>query len=362
MKQSPLHSCHLALGARLVPFAGWEMPIRYAGIMEEHRAVREGCGVFDISHMGELEVSGTGAGEWLDGLLCNRLDSLEPGQGQYSMLLNEAGGVIDDLIVYRTAAERYFLVVNASKTDEDLAWLEGHLAAGVRLRDLSADYAALAVQGPRSAAVWEAVEPGWPLPPRNGVSLRDGGREVLCRTGYTGEDGFELFVPAGEGARWWDRLGAAGAAPCGLGARDTLRLEKAYPLNGSDLDPVHTPLEAGLGSFVALDKAGGFVGREALSEQRQAGVPTWLSALLAVEKGPPPRPGYPLLAAPVEGGDGPVGEGEVARLSSGSLSPMLGRGIGLAYLPAGLSRPGTRLDLLVRGQRHPMEVVKKPFV
>jgi len=362
MKQSPLHASHLALGARLAPFSGWELPIQYEGIAVEHRAVRDHCGVFDISHMGALELEGDGATDWLNRQLCNDLNRLRPGQGQYTLLLNETGGVIDDLIAYRVAPERYFLVVNAAKTSEDLDWLASRLdsASGIRLRDRSAEYAALAVQGPRSAEIWSAVAPDRDLPPRNGIASERDGREVLCRTGYTGEDGFELFVPAEEGSVWWDRFLAAGASPCGLGARDSLRLEKGYPLNGADLDPEHTPLEAGLGAFVALDKPGGFTGRDALLRQREAGLPSRLCAILSVGKVPPPRPGYPLAEsrAGAEGAAPPF----VASLTSGGPSPTLGQGIGLAYLPPAFARPGTRLDLIVRERAYPVEVVKKPFV
>lgn len=335
----------------MVPFAGWEMPIQYAGIIAEHGAVRSGTGVFDISHMGEFEVSGPGAASWLDGLLSNEVAALAVGEGHYTLLLNEAGGVVDDLLLYRTGEDRFFLVVNASRIDRDRTWLLDHPGEDVVFADRSAEFGALAVQGPGSAELWARLEPAFPLPERNGVAEQGG--LVLCRTGYTGEDGFELFAPAEVIGDWFDRLLAAGAVPCGLGARDTLRLEKCYPLNGNDLDEVRTPLEAGLGAFVKLAKPGGFVGCEALLAQRAAGLPSRLAAVRLLEKGPPPRRGYALLA---ESGEA-LGE-----LTSGSLSPYLGTGIGLAYLPPASAQPGTPLRLEVRGKTYAAEVVRKPFL
>lgn len=355
-KRSPLENEHVRLGARLVPFAGWRMPVQYGGILEEHRAVRGRAGVFDISHMGEFLVSGPGASAWLEGLLTNRIADLEPGGGQYTLMCNEAGGVIDDLIAYRIGAERFLLVVNAAKIDEDRAWLEARLPAGsggdVAFEDRSPEFAAMAVQGPDAPAVWtralaSAGLPDAGLPPRNGIA--DTGSGIVCRTGYTGEDGFEWFVPADEGAAWFRRFTEAGAAPCGLGARDTLRLEMGFPLNGSDLLPDRTPLEAGLGFFVDLDKP--FVGAEAMRRQKDGGLPSRLAAFRMAEKGPPPRAHYP-----VEHDGRRVGE-----VTSGGLSPSLGVGIGLAYLPPAVAKPGTEIAIDVRGRRIPAEVVKKPI-
>lgn len=350
MQRSPLHERHLALGARMAPFAGWEMPIQYQGIVAEHLVVRSGTGVFDISHMGEFEVSGPGAVAWLDSLFTNEVAALAYGTGQYTLMLNDAGGVIDDLIVYRTGKERFFLVVNAARIGRDREWLLARPGDGIVFADRSEHFGALAIQGPGSAALWRRVAPEMPLPQRNGAEFRDG--LVLCRTGYTGEDGFELFAPRESLCAWFDRILGAGATPCGLGARDTLRLEKCYPLNGSDLREDRTPLEAGLARFVKLDKPGGFIGRDALVEQARDGAPSRLAALRLMEKGPPPRAGYTVLAVSGE----PVGE-----LTSGSLSPSLGVGVGLAYLPAPLAMPGTALLLSIRGKSYRSEVVKKPF-
>lgn len=350
-QRSPLHDLHIELGGRIVPFAGWEMPVQYTGIMPEHLAVRKEAGIFDISHMGQVWVRGEGAGTWLDTMLTNRVADLEIGQGQYSFLLNEAGGVIDDLILYRSAEDEFFLVINASKIDEDIAWLEQHLREGLSLENHSDLYAGMAIQGPKSAELFA----GWQdelehaLPPRNGIVLHNGNR-VTCRTGYTGEDGFEFFCPKEEGAQWFKKAIEAGATPCGLGARDSLRLEMGYPLNGSDLHSDKTPLEAGLGFFVKLDK-GEFIGRSVLAEQKEKGCELSLRGILATDPCPPLRPHYPILI------DGEV----VGELSSGVLSPSLGQGIGMAYLPSAQSKIGTEVEIEIRGRQFPAQVVKKPF-
>ncbi|MCB1061741.1 MAG: glycine cleavage system aminomethyltransferase GcvT [Verrucomicrobiae bacterium] len=356
---SPLAAEHQKLDARFAAFAGWEMPIQYAGIMPEHRAVRESCGVFDISHMGQFLVEGDDAATWLNGLLTNDVGVLASGEGQYTLMLNEAGGVIDDLILYRLDEKLFFLVVNAAKISEDLEWLAEHRPDGIQLSDESTLYGGLAIQGPEAVVTWEKMRGGTTaaeldLPTQNGIVESSPGGLVLCRTGYTGEDGFELFAPVGEIATWFRAALDAGAAPCGLGARDTLRLEKCYPLNGSDLDSTHTPLEAGLGFFCKLDKPNGFVARDVLARQKADGLKTKLSAIRQIDKGPPPRHDYLVF---VPGVTEPV-----AALTSGSLSPTLGDGIGMAYLPAELAKPGTALEIEVRGRRFAAEVVKKPFV
>ena len=353
IKQTPLLEAHLALGARMVPFAGWNMPVQYKGIREEHMAVRTTVGVFDISHMGQFVIRGTGAVAWLDSLLTNQVGKLGLNQGQYSLMLNEQGGVIDDLILYRDGEESIFVVVNASMIDEGFAWMKAHLTEGITLTNESDSWAGLAVQGPQAAALWEKLFPaGPPLPPRNGITrfVSEGQGLVVCRTGYTGEDGFEFFAPASAGVAWWNRIVEAGAAPCGLGARDTLRLEMGYPLNGSDLSPTRTPIEAGLKFFVKLDK-GEFIGRGVLARQVAEGPKVRLAAFRMVGKCPPPRANYPVVR------DGqPVGE-----IASGSLSPSLDQGIGMAYVPAALAEPGTALGIDIRGRIFPAEVVKKPF-
>lgn len=351
--ESPLQAVHAALGGKLVPFAGWNMPIRYGSIIDEHKAVRTRSGVFDISHMGQFFVRGANAGTWLDGLLTNNVGKLAPGQGQYTFLLNEQGGVIDDLILYRCADTEYFLVVNAAKAAEDFAWMRGRLREGVELEDESADFAGMAVQGPEAPSVFAAIAEGCELPPRNGIARCeiDGEEVVVCRTGYTGEDGFEFFCPAASGAGWMRKVLDGGAAPCGLGARDTLRLEMCYPLNGADLSPERTPLEAGLGFFVDLDQ-GEFVGQDVLVRQKAGGVPSRLAAIQCLTKGPPVRAGAEVFS--------PEGE-SLGVLTSGTLSPSLGLGIGLAYLPPRLAKVGQELAIDVRGRRIEAKVVKKPF-
>ncbi len=355
MKESPLHALHLERGARMVEFAGWTMPIQYSGIIKEHQAVRESAGVFDISHMGEIFVSGPGAGVWLNRMLTNQLEDLGTGQGQYTLLLNEDGGIIDDLILYRILGDEYLLVVNAACVAEAWDWLERHAGEGVCLSNRSESYGALAIQGPESKALFRRMteSAAGELPPRNGLaSLESAGPPAyVCRTGYTGEDGFELFCPAEETAGWFTKAVECGASPCGLGARDTLRLEMGYPLNGSDLSPDRTPLEAGLGFFVDLEKEE-FMGREALLRQKEAGDFDRLTAIRMLEKGPPPRPHYAVYA-----GDDRVGE-----LSSGTLSPSLGVGIGMAYLPTQFSAKGSALEVEMRAKRFPATVVKKPFL
>jgi len=350
IKHSPLESAHLALGARLVPFAGWNMPVQYTSIIDEHTAVRTKVGVFDISHMGQFLVSGPTAEEWLNRMLTNNISKLAPGEGQYTLMLNENGGVIDDLIAYRTGETDYFLVVNASMIDEDFFWLARHQDEHATLRNESALWAGMAVQGPKAAQVFTTVFPGDTLPPRNGIATTAAGA-IVCRTGYTGEDGFEFFCHAANAVSYWDKFLADGVVPCGLGARDTLRLEMGYPLNGSDLSPEHSPVEAGLGFFCDLEKPE-FIGRETLASQKADGPSLKLTALQYTGKGAPPRAHYPVTDA-----NGSV----IGELASGALSPSLMTGIAMAYLPAAYATPGTNLQVDVRGRLFPATVVRKPF-
>ena len=356
LQHSPLEAQHLAAGGKLVPFAGWALPVQYQGILAEHRAVRTASGVFDISHMGQIEVQGVDfadAADWLDRMLTNRASRLEPGQGHYSLLLNDQGGIIDDLIVYRTGENRFFLVVNAARREQDLDWLTRYALPGMALTDRGAAFGAIAVQGPDSRRIAAAMfSPDVALPARFGIFQTD--EVTLCRTGYTGEDGFELCASAETLGDWWAKAVEAGATPCGLGARDLLRLEKCYPLNGSDLSEETTPLEAGLSFAVDFEKPD-FMGAAALREQRVNGVNRRLVAIRLLGRTPPPRPGYA-----VRGGDqdSPI----IGNLTSGGFSPVLEGGIALAYLPSGFHRPGTPLLIEIRGQHYPAEVVRKPFV
>lgn len=350
IKHTPLEAAHLALGARLVPFAGWNMPVQYTAIIEEHHAVRQQSGIFDISHMGQIFVDGPRASLWLNTMLTNQIDRLDIGQGQYSLMLNQTGGVIDDLIVYRAAAEEYLLVVNASMIEEDIQWLIQHQAEGVNLRNESDAWAGMAIQGPQSVAVFQKSFPGTELPPRNGI-LKTNSGHIICRTGYTGEDGFECFCPANQAITVWNQFIEAGAAPCGLGARDTLRLEMCYPLNGNDLSPLRSPIEAGLGFFCDLTK-NDFIGKTTLDEQKKHGTSQRLTAIQYTEKGAPPRAHYPVVNL-----NGDV----IGELSSGVLSPSLMTGIGMAYLPTEYTAIGTDIGIHVRGRIFPAKVTKKPF-
>lgn len=359
LRRSPLHEVHLELGARMVPFAGWEMPIQYTSIVDEHKAVRERVGVFDISHMGQFIVSGRGAEAFLNRSLTNDISKLAPGQGQYTLLLNESGGVIDDLIAYRTTDKEFYLVVNASKIDEDLAQLRSLLTDDddVQMANASSMTGGIAVQGPRSREVFKAMFGDAAIFPEHNtifVSFSNEGMLWLCGTGYTGEEGFELFTPDSHIEHWFrkavEAARAAGGNVCGLGARDTLRLEMGYPLNGNDLSQLRSPLQAGLGFFVDLDKPE-FVGRTQLAKQKAEGIPDKLVAFRMTGTAPPPRPHYPV-----------VWNGEqVTEVASGTQSPSLGCGIGMAYLPIEAVKPGTAIEIEIRGKRFPAEVVKKPL-
>ena len=352
--ETPLASLHVELGAKMVPFAGWNMPVQYTSIIDEHSAVRDDVGIFDISHMGQFFVEGDGAEAWLNSLLTNNLMKLGIGEGQYSIMLNEQGGVIDDLILYREAEGRVFLVVNASMIDEDFAWMSKYLPQGLDLKNESDQWAAMAVQGPHAATLFAELFPGQPLPPRNGMAswTHEGELLMVCSTGYTGEEGYEFFSSSANGSSWFQRFIDAGAKPCGLGARDSLRLEVCYPLNGSDLSPEHTPLEAGLGFFCDLEKGGGFIGSESLVQQKAEGLKRRLVALKYTGRGAPPRAHYSVYDK----------EGEViSELTSGVLSPSLREGIALAYLPVEHAKIGTMVDIDVRGRRFEAKVVKKPF-
>jgi aminomethyltransferase len=333
LRRTPLFERHAALGARLVPFAGWEMPVQYTSITDEHRAVRESAGVFDVSHMGQLSATGTGAHEYLQARLSNDLDRIEPGQAQYTLLTNEAGGIVDDLIAYRRGEDDYLLVVNASNVEPD------HRALA-ETENVSHRYALLAVQGPEALdRLGLEVEP---------FTFREedvlGVHCLVAGTGYTGERGCELGCDPEDAWRLWDALLERGVTPCGLGARDTLRLEVCYPLHGNDISPERTPIEAGLGWACALEKE--FTGADRLRRQKEDGPDEKLVAFVMDDKGIP-RQGMEI----VEGGE----------VTSGSLSPMLGVGIGLAYVAAERSEPGTELTIDLRGRARKGHIVKKPI-
>ncbi len=357
LKQTPLHGEHVQLGARMVDFGGWSMPVQYSGIIDEHQTVRTALGVFDISHMGQFYARGPAAGAWLNLLLTNDVARLDVGECQYTFLLNERGGVIDDLIVYRVEDASYLLVVNASKIDEDFAWMQSRLDASVEFLNCSQEYAGIAVQGPKSAQLFDAFFGGkYSRPARNEILtiMLDGAVFHIARTGYTGEDGFEVFCPANRAVKAWQDILQRGAElglkPCGLGARDTLRLEMCYPLNGSDLSPERTPLEAGLSIFVDLQKPD-FIGREALLAQKEKGIPARLVPFKMVGKAPPPRSHY----AVYKNGR------QIAETTSGGLSPTLGEGIGMAYIPTEFARIDEVIEIDIRGRRLPAAIQKRPL-
>jgi aminomethyltransferase len=340
--RTPLYERHVALGARLVPFAGWEMPVQYEGVIPEHRAVRTDAGAFDVSHMGEFLVEGSGARGFLQSVLSNDLDKIGAGQAQYTLLTNEQGGIVDDLIAYELSPERFLLIVNASNREPDFAWLEERApAAGVELRDVSDEYALIAVQGPRSL---ERLG----LPEAPAFTFADGEvGGVACtvnRTGYTGEQGVELLVEATAAPELWDRVLERGVVPCGLGARDTLRLEVCYPLHGNDISLETDAISAGLGWVCALDKE--FTGVAELRRIKETGPERKLAAFVMEEPGIP-RQGMGII----EGGE----------VTSGSHSPMLEVGIGMGYVPAELAQPGSALTIDVRGRPRRARVVKKPI-
>lgn len=352
IQETPLAPLHVALGAKMIPFAGWNMPVQYTGIMDEHKAVRTACGIFDISHMGQFFVSGVGVLVWLNSMFTNDTRKLGVGQGQYSIMLNEQGGVIDDLILYRVEEEKFLIVVNASMIEEDYFWMASRQPEGIVLENHSNLYAGMAVQGPDSPAIFAKLFPSQTLPPRNSVATFECEGETLwvCRTGYTGEDGYEFFCPSGSGMAWFKCFVEAGSKPCGLGARDSLRLEMCYPLNGSDLSPARTPLEAGLGFFCALETD--FIGAEVLRAQKANGPAVRLVALKYTGRGAPPRAHYSIHL--------PSGE-QIGELTSGVWSPSLGEGIGMGYVPVAHAALGTVLEIDVRGKKIAAEVVKKPF-
>lgn len=356
-KKTPLYDEHVRLGAKIIPFGGWLMPVQYTGILEEHQTVRNNVGIFDISHMGQLIVSNPAAAGWLNTMLTNNIDNLEVGQGQYTFLLNERGGIIDDLIIYRIGGQKFLLVVNAARTDEDFAWLDRHRPTDIALKNRSTDFGGVAIQGPRVAELFHAlfgedVDP----PPRNHIVELgfDGTNVSVARTGYTGEDGVEVFFRAQDAAEFWnaalEKGKQFGIKACGLGARDTLRLEVCYPLNGSDFSPERNPMEAGLGFFVDLTKPN-FVGREALVKAKENGSTEKLAAFRMEGKGPPPRPHYSIFH-----NDERIGE-----VTSGTLSPSLNYGIGMAYVSALHAKIGTRIDIEIRGQKLPAIIEKKPL-
>ena len=398
-RKTPLCDEHVRLGAKMIPFAGWLMPVQYTSIREEHQAVRNNVGIFDISHMGQFIVAATpssqkvggegAAATWLNSMLTNNVEKLDVAMGQYTFLLNERGGIIDDLIVYRVDDQKFLLVVNAARAEEDFAWLQNHLksrqvgtdrpsgglsasakataggetAAPCRLTNRSAEFGGVAIQGPRVVELFHAMfgDDTQP-PPRNhiadiefaGTNETDRTHVSVARTGYTGEDGIEVFFRSTDAVKFWnaalERGKPFGIKPSGLGARDTLRLEMCYPLNGSDLSPERNPIETGLGFFVDLGKPE-FVGRDALLKTKEFGPREKLVPFRMKEKGPPPRPHYAVFH-----------NGErIGEVTSGTLSPSLNWGIGMAYVSSAHAKIAAEIDIEIRAQKFTATIEKKPL-
>ncbi|MBX6350339.1 MAG: glycine cleavage system aminomethyltransferase GcvT [Clostridia bacterium] len=359
LRRTPLFDWHARHGARFAPFAGWETPLQFSGILDEHRAVRERAGLFDVSHMGELRVRGREAAAFLDELVTNQPSSLRPGEALYTPMCREDGGILDDLVVYRLGPDDFLLVVNAANTESDLAWARDRARGfpSVAVDDETEAWALLALQGPEAEAVLRPLvdfDPGvlGRFRLREGVRLAGAEGAVVARTGYTGEDGFELFVPWEAAEAVWETLLAAGEPrglrPAGLGARDTLRLEAALPLYGHELTTDVNPLEVRLLPFVRFEKPS-FVGREALLRVRERGPARRLVGLVLREPGVA-REGYAVFR----------GGREVGRVTSGTLAPTLGESVALALVGGGAA-PGERLSVDIRGRRRAAEVVKLPF-
>ncbi len=356
MKTTCLHQRHIAAGALMSPFAGFDMPISYRGIEDEHRAVRTAVGVFDVSHMGEVNITGPQAQQLVNHIFSGNVESLAPGQVIYGMMLNDRGGVVDDLLVYKRSETDFFLVINASNIDKDVAWIRTHAASrDVTVDDQSDRWAELAIQGPMAEKTMADVL-GIDCSDLSFYTFRDftmpsGAHAIVSRTGYTGEDGFELYAPAADITDAWDALMKAGVEPCGLGCRDTLRFEAGLPLYGDELTDDITPLEAGLGMFAKVTAKPSFMGRDALLRQKEAGVTRKIVGL-EIEGRAIARHGYPVLDA--EGT--PIGE-----VTTGYHSITLDRNLAMALVPAALSAEGTPLMVQVRRKTFPAKVIKKRF-
>ncbi len=341
LRQTPLHDAHVSLGARMVPFAGWEMPVQYEGVIPEHLAVRTRSGAFDVSHMGQIHVDGPSAQTFLQSVLSNDVDRVSDGHAQYTLLTNEAGGIVDDLILYRLGHGAFMLVVNAGNREAAYEWLKEREPRGSEVRDASDEYALVAVQGPASLELLGLDEaPAF----THAMGEVAGVETMVCRTGYTGEKGVELMCPSEDALRLWDAVLERGAVPCGLGARDTLRLEVCYPLHGNDITQETDALSAGLGWVCALETE--FTGVEPLRRLKEQGPVRTLVAFVMEEKAIP-RQGMPIAG----GGD----------VTSGTHSPSLDVGIGMGYVPVAQASPGTELEIDVRGKPRRARVVAKPI-
>ena len=356
MKRTPLYGAHRRAGAKMVEFAGWEMPVQYSGVIDEHVAVRTRAGLFDVSHMGEIVIRGPAALDLCQKISANDVSRIKLEQAQYNLLMNEKGGIVDDVIFYKIEPDHFLICVNASNSDKDFAWIEKHAEGNIELENASSRYAQLALQGPLAEKILQSVT-ALRLDEIKPFFFSFGEvssiRCLVARTGYTGEDGFELYCDAGEAERLWNALLESGTPmglkPAGLGARDTLRLEKAYPLYGHELDDTTTPLEAGLEWVVKLAK-GPFVGREILLTQKQEGIRRKLVGLELLD------PGIARSEYAVFRNGTPIG-----RVTSGTKSPTLGKAIALAYVAIDEARPGNAIDVDIRGRKARAKIVPLPF-
>ncbi len=350
--KTPLHAAHLALKARMVDFAGWDMPVLYTGILEEARAVRAGVGLFDISHMGRIHLEGSGATALLQSLTTNNVETLKPSEAQYSLLTNPDGGVIDDIIIYRAADEEYWVVINASNAQKDIDWITQHLPDSVALEDWSSRTAMIAVQGPNAPAVVAELAKNAALMELKRFQYHQGdllgATTIFCRTGYTGEDGFEIIVPAESAEEIWNALVAAGGVPCGLGARDALRIEAGYPLYGHEIDDTTTPVEAGLMWVVDLNKPV-FTGHQKIRDVKAKGSATRLVGLTLPTERLVPRQGFAVYS----------GDTLVGHVTSGVFSPMRNHGVAMAYIAKEFAKTGTALQIEIRSKRANAVVVPK---
>lgn len=367
LKDNLLKTClyeeHKKLNAKFINFSNWQMPVFFSSIVNEHNSVRNNIGVFDISHMGQISVSGKDSAEFLNYILTNNINKLSNNQCQYTFLLNDKGGIIDDLIIYKISEQDYLLVVNASKIEEDFNWINSQIKNyDIKIDNLSDNLSGLAIQGPNSQTTFANIVKNLKnkykipsdLPERNNFYnlTFDNLKLYICRTGYTGEDGFEMFASHSIIKDIYQECINENVQACGLGARDTLRLESCYPLNGNDLTEITTPLEAGLGFFAPLkSKKANYIGKNILQEQKLKGLNQKLCAIEIIDKSPPPRPNYQVFH----------NDKEITTLTSASLSPTLKKGIALAYLPSDLTKIDTEVFIVIRNKKYKAKVCKKPF-
>lgn len=358
LKRTPIYEQVKQLGGKTIDFGGWELPVQFSGIKNEHNAVRNNAGLFDVSHMGEFEVTGEGAEDFLNALLTNDVTTLNPGEAQYSIMCYEDGGTVDDLLVYKKADQTYFLVVNAANINQDFEWIMSHAPESVRIKNHSEDIALLALQGPNAERILQKVtkEPLQSIKPFHFIDEVNlsGTTALLSRTGYTGEDGFEIYCKWEEAPDLWKVILEAGEEegliPCGLGARDTLRFEARLALYGQELSRSISPIEAGLGFAVKLNKESDFIGKHALMKQKEQGAPRKLVGIEMIDKAIP-RSHYPVL----------IGNEQVGEVTTGTQSPTLGKNLGLALIKANYTDLSTELEVEIRGKRKKAVIVKTPF-